>query len=82
MRATFDRVKTFSATRARERDELGEKVTEFLRTYPGAVVDTVVTQSSDNEFHCLTITLFCKDNPRRSRENGRSRDQDSASRSS
>jgi hypothetical protein len=24
------------------------------------VVDRVVTQSSDKEFHCLTITLFYK----------------------
>lgn len=65
----FDRVEVFSATKARERDGLGERATKFLRDYHGTIVDYKVTQSSDNEFHCLTITLFCKDNKRR-RNNG------------
>ena len=26
------------------------------------IVDKIVTQSSDSEFHCLTITLFYKHN--------------------
>ncbi len=56
---TFTGVKVFSATKAREREELGENVTRWLRATPAAkVVDKVVTQSSDREFHCLTITLF------------------------
>ena len=55
----FTGVKVFSATKARERDELGEKVTGWLRNNPEAkVVEKRVTQSSDAEFHCLTITLF------------------------
>lgn len=57
----IDRVKVFSATKARDRSELGDKVTDFLRSYDGEVVDRVVTQSSDQEFHCLSITLFMKD---------------------
>lgn len=72
----FDRVKVFSATKAREREELGEKVTEFLRGYSGQVVDKVVAQSSDNEFHCLSVILFCRDNGKRRREHGRPRHQD------
>jgi hypothetical protein len=28
------------------------------------VVDKIVTQSSDKEFHCLTITLFYRERPR------------------
>lgn len=55
---TFNGVKVFSATKARERNDLGEKVTEWIRRSDVEVVDTVVTQSSDKEFHCLSITVF------------------------
>jgi hypothetical protein len=55
----FNGVKIFSATMAQERDRLGERVTEWLREHPDfEVVDTVVTQSSDEAFHCLAITVF------------------------
>ncbi len=55
----FTGVKVFSATKAREREELGEHVTRWMRANPGIrVTDKIVTQSSDREFHCLTITLF------------------------
>jgi hypothetical protein len=54
-------VKVFSATKARERGALGEDVTWWLKENPDAqIVDKIVTQSSDSEFHCLTITLFYK----------------------
>ena len=57
----FDGVKVFSATKAKERELLGERLTEWLDANHGVkVVDTVVTQSSDHEFHCLTITVFFK----------------------
>jgi hypothetical protein len=55
----FNGVKIFSATMAQERDQLGEKVSQWLAEHPQlVVVDTVVTQSSDEAFHCLAITLF------------------------
>jgi hypothetical protein len=55
----FNGVKIFSATMAQERDRLGERITEWLREHPShEVVDTVVTQSSDEAFHCLVITIF------------------------
>lgn len=55
----IDGVKVFSATKARERVSLGERFTEWLDEHPTLkIVDTVVTQSSDREFHCLTITVF------------------------
>ena len=55
----FNGVKIFSATMAQEREGLGEKVTEWIRTHPESeIVDTVVTQSSDEAFHCIAITLF------------------------
>ena len=56
----MDVVKVFCATRARERAALGDLVTEWLRQEKVEVVDKVVTQSSDEAFHCLTIVLFCK----------------------
>lgn len=59
---TFNGVKVFTATRAKDREELGEAVTRWLRQSHGIeLVDKVVTQSSDQEFHCLTITLFYRD---------------------
>ncbi len=58
---SFNGVKVFSATKAREREELGERITEWIRSHPDAeIVDKVVTQSSDYEFHCLTISIFFK----------------------
>ncbi len=55
----FSGVKVFSATKAREREELGEHVTRWIRDNPDAkIIDKIVTQSSDREFHCLTITIF------------------------
>lgn len=55
----FNGVKVFSATMAQERDQLGEKVTAWLGERPELqVVDTIVTQSSDEAFHCLAITVF------------------------
>ena len=55
----FNGVKVFSATMAQERDQLGEKLTAWLADRPELqVVDTIVTQSSDEAFHCLAITVF------------------------
>jgi hypothetical protein len=56
----FDGVKVFSATKQKDRDELGETATRWLNEHKKNVeiVDKVVTQSSDNEYHCLTITVF------------------------
>lgn len=52
-------VKVFTATKARDRDSLGEQVTRWLNDHPEVqIVDRIVTQSSDAEFHCLTITLL------------------------
>jgi len=55
----FSGVKVFSATRARDRDGLGEDVTRWLRANADLeVVDQVVVQSSDAEFHCLSVVIF------------------------
>jgi hypothetical protein len=58
----FNGVKIFSATMAKARDALGEQVTAWLSSAPDReVVDTVVTQSSDEAFHCIAITIFYRD---------------------
>ena len=56
--------KVFTATKAKDREELGEVLTRWLRANPNVkVTDRVVTQSSDREFHCLSITLFFEVTP-------------------
>jgi hypothetical protein len=55
----FTGVKVFSVT-SRYKEELGDKVTEWLQANKVQVVDTVVSQSSDSSHHCLSITLFYK----------------------
>ena len=55
----FTGVKVFSTTLARDRENMGENITKWLKENSNVdIVDRVVTQSSDKEFHCLTITLF------------------------
>lgn len=55
----FTGVKVFSATKAREREEIGDAITNWLRDNPQVeIVDKTILQSSDNEFHCLTLTFF------------------------
>ena len=54
--------KVFSATKARDRAELGDRVNDWLSANRNInVVDMVLTQSSDREFHCVTFTLFYTD---------------------
>jgi hypothetical protein len=62
MPASYSGVKVFSATKARERELIGDRINEWLDEVikQVEVVDTIVTQSSDREFHCLTITIFYK----------------------
>ena len=59
----FNGVKIFSATMAQERARLGERVTEWLSSRPEVEVsETIVTQSSDDAFHCLALTVFYWEN--------------------
>jgi hypothetical protein len=52
-------VKVFTATKAKEREGLGDRITEWLRNNPPTeIIDVTVTQSSDEEFHCLTISVL------------------------
>jgi len=56
----FEGVKVFSATKHKDRDELGETVTAWISAQQDRIeiVDKKITQSSDSEYHCITITLF------------------------
>lgn len=58
----FTGMKVFSTTLARDREAMSENITRWLRENPqNEIVDKIVTQSSDKEFHCLTVTLFFKE---------------------
>ena len=55
----FNGVKVFSATMVADRDQLGEKVTAWMAHNPQLkVTDIIITQSSDEAFHCIAITVF------------------------
>ncbi len=61
----FTGMKVFSTTLARDREQMGDNITRWVRDNPQLeIVDKIVTQSSDKEFHCLTITLFYRERPR------------------
>jgi hypothetical protein len=55
----FNGVKVFSATMVADREQLGEKVTNWIaQNSHKKVTDMVITQSSDEAFHCIAITVF------------------------
>jgi hypothetical protein len=61
-RRAFNGGKVFPATKVRDREELGERITAWLRGHRHVeVVDKVVTLSSDAEYHCLAITIFYRE---------------------
>ena len=61
----FTGMKVFSTTLARDREAMGDNITRWLHDNPqNEIVDKIVTQSSDKEFHCLTITLFYRERVR------------------
>lgn len=56
---SFTGVKVFTTTLARDREAMGDTIGRWLAEHPDLeVVDREVTQSSDREFHCLSITFF------------------------
>ena len=58
-RGAFNGIKVFSATKFADRDLLGDRVTHWLREHAEfKIVEMVVTQSSDAEFHCVAISVF------------------------
>ena len=58
--ARINLVKVFSATKSRDRESLGDRVSAWIAANPTVeVLRTSVTQSSDAGFHCLSFVLFC-----------------------
>jgi len=58
-RARVNAVKVFSATRPSDRRVLGEVMTSWLQQHRTIVIaDIVVQQSSDRDFHCLSVTFL------------------------
>ena len=58
----FTGVKVFSATKAQERQVIGDNIREWLERNPNIeVVEREMLQSSDTKFHCLTIVLFFRE---------------------
>ncbi len=63
--AQFTGMKVFSTTLARDREQMGDNITRWLQeNQQFEIVDKIVTQSSDKEFHCLTITFFYRERAR------------------
>jgi hypothetical protein len=61
----FTGMKVFSTTLARDREVMGDTITRWVQENQQVeIVDKTVTQSSDKEFHCLTITLFYRERAR------------------
>lgn len=57
----FDGMQIFSASKHEDRSRLGDAVTAWRARNPSfSITDVRVTQSSDNEFHCVTIVVFYK----------------------
>lgn len=51
--------KVFSATKVREREHLGERVSDWLAQQKDIeIIKQHVVQSSDREFHCLSIVIL------------------------
>lgn len=58
---SFNGVKVFSASTIADREGLGERITKWLRERDVEVVDEVTSQSSDEAYHCVTVTLFYRE---------------------
>jgi len=59
----FNGVKVFTATMMNQRDRLGDTITDWMHKNSHCEIrDAVVTQSSDEAFHCISITLFFWEN--------------------
>lgn len=63
----FSGCEVFSSTMHRDRDAMGPKVTAWLEANPELeIVARDVLQSSDSEYHCVTIVLWYRRRPAKS----------------
>lgn len=57
----FDGMVIFSASKHVDREKMGADVTNWRQRNPALqIVEVRTLQSSDNEFHCVTIIVFYK----------------------
>jgi hypothetical protein len=63
--SAFNGVKVFAATMVQQRAAIGDQVERWLeamRQRPSfEMVDIVISQSSDDAFHCFSIVLFFRE---------------------
>ena len=60
MEEPINLVKVFSVTKAKDREAIGDRVTDWIAANPTfRIVTTVVALSSDLKFHCYSIVLLC-----------------------
>jgi hypothetical protein len=60
MQTRINLIKVFSVTKARDRDQLGERVTAWIAANPTVeILSTFIAQTSDDRFHCLSMVLIC-----------------------
>ena len=65
------RIKVFSATMVREREQLGAEVMSWMRAERVTIEELIVTQSSDARFHCLAVTAVYRPGPAIIRHDGK-----------
>jgi hypothetical protein len=55
-------VKVFSVTKAKDRESIGDRVTEWIAAHRDIrILRTFVALSSDLKYHCLSIVILCSD---------------------
>jgi len=60
----FSGCEVFSSTMHRDRDAMGQKITAWLESHPDLeIVARDVLQSSDSQYHCVTIVLWHRRRP-------------------
>lgn len=62
MVSSFNGVKVFTGATEMQRKRLGDVVTDWLGSHRELhIVDMCVMQTSDREYHCVTITVFYRE---------------------
>ena len=62
IRGELSMVKVFSATKAKDRELLGDRVTAWIAEHREVqILNTIVALTSDLHFHCLSIVMLCAD---------------------
>ena len=52
------RIKVWSVTKVRDREVIGDVITNWLQESRAIPSETIILQSSDSAFHCLSFVMF------------------------